>query len=386
MIGFDQLQLQVTSADPEGLLQAMNLHGISAFSVTRDSEISMTFCLGRGDYIQMKKLVTQRGEKLKVTGYTGLYWQSRKLLRRPILLAGILLLLCAGVFLPTRVLFIQVEGNTSLPTAYILEAAEDCGISFGASRRQLRSEKVKNRLLDLLPELQWAGVNTYGCVAVISVRQRSTTTPPDISKGISSIVASREGVIQSCIVTRGSLRCEPGQAVVKGQVLISGFTDCGLSILAQQAEGEIMALTKRTLKAVTPEKCVVRHATQVPYQKFSLILGKFRINFYKDSGILDTGCVKMYAENYMTLPGGFRLPIALVTQTIYSCELEEAVLDQTETLIGFAERYLQSQMTAGQILHRQETLDGCQLTGSYECLEMIGQVHCEERSIENEDR
>jgi hypothetical protein len=121
-------------------------------------------------------------------------------------------------------------------------------------------------------------------------------------------------------------------------------------------------------------------------QNISVLIGKKRINLLKGSGISGTSCDKIYSEYYLTLPGGFRLPIALVTQTIYSCELEEAVLDQTETLIGFAERYLQSQMTAGQILHRQETLDGCQLTGSYECLEMIGQVHCEERSIENEDR
>lgn len=32
---------------------------------------------------------------------------------------------------------------------------------------------MKNALLSAIPELQWAGVNTYGCRAVISVRERT---------------------------------------------------------------------------------------------------------------------------------------------------------------------------------------------------------------------
>ena len=37
----------------------------------------------------------------------------------------------------------------------------------------IRSEKVKNSLLQRIPQLQWAGINTDGCVAVISVREKT---------------------------------------------------------------------------------------------------------------------------------------------------------------------------------------------------------------------
>ena len=92
------------------------------------------------------------------------------MLFRPVLLAGLGILFLLAMYLPSRVLFIRVEGNMQIPDRQILAAAEECGIRFGASRREVRSEKVKNALLSSVPQLQWAGVNTAGCVATISVR------------------------------------------------------------------------------------------------------------------------------------------------------------------------------------------------------------------------
>ena len=89
-----------------------------------------------------------------------------------VLIIGLMLLLFFSVWLPSRVLFIEIQGNDTLSAQSILEEAKDCGIIMGASRRFVRSQQVKNTLLDKLPQLQWAGVETIGCVAVITVRER----------------------------------------------------------------------------------------------------------------------------------------------------------------------------------------------------------------------
>jgi sporulation protein YqfD len=149
------------------------------------------------------------------------------------------------IFLPTRVLFIHVEGNSTVEERRILEAAQECGIRFGASRRQVRSEKMKNRLLEKVPELKWAGVNTSGCTAVISVREQPVQEQRTGYTGISSIVAACDGRITSCTVTKGNGLCAPGQVVQKGQLLISGYLDCGICIRVTGAEGEIFAETRQ---------------------------------------------------------------------------------------------------------------------------------------------
>jgi sporulation protein YqfD len=381
-----QVTVAVTSADIPGMLRQMNQAQIMIFDMSSTEPMTVVLTIWRKDYKRLGQIVRRRGERLKRIRNQGIYWTAKGLLRRPILMIGCMLILVLSLILPSRVLFVRVEGNAEIPTRYIVEAAERCGIGFGASRREVRSERMKNMLLDHIPQLQWAGVNTYGCVAVISVRERTEPPATVQTHQVSSIVAQRDGVVQSCTVTRGTAMCTVGQAVTKGQILISGFTDCGLCIQADRAEGEILALTNRSLNVLTPENGAVRVSKQQSTKKISLIVGKFRINFYKDSGILDSTCVKMYSENYMTLPGGFRLPVALAVEERISCHIgQSAQKDYSQTLMDFAQRYLQSQMTAGQILRREEQIDGCQLEGQYACLEMIGQVRYEESITENEN-
>lgn len=287
------------------------------------------------------------------------------------------MLMALSLLLQTRIFFVEVEGNTHLEDAQILEAAADCGIRFGATRRDIRSEEVKNRLLEQMPQLRWIGVNTYGCRAVISVRERNIREEISDAGGISSIAASCDGIITSCTVTQGTPMVSAGQAVRAGQILISGFTDCGITIRATRAQGDVFALTQRKISLSTPKISSQRQLTGEKTTRFSLTLGKKRINFYKGSGISPGSCVKMYARYVLTLPGGFQLPVALTKETVLSGQLEETSREISEDFFQtFADDYLQSQMVAGKILHADGELqslpDRYAFTCTYSCEEMIG--------------
>lgn len=377
--------VQITSADPAGALAQINRRGIELENVHFEDELTLSFGLKRQDLKAVRKIADKRGEELKILGKSGLYWGLRSLLKRPVLIIGLAILVLLTVFLPTRIYFFRVEGNAQVPTRLILDLAADCGIRFGASRREVRSEKVKNALLQAIPELEWAGINTAGCVATISVRERQNREDTEKPQGISSIVAARDGVIQELTVTGGSASVKPGQAVKAGQVLISGYTDCGLSIRAERAKGEVYAATSRSFSFLIPEGSTQRGEITAQIKKYSLIIGKNRINFYEDSGNLPAGCVKIYEQAYVTLPGGFELPLAIVTETwiYYEESTPAAATEESQaTLENFAQMYLRSQMVAGQILTSNEEFtagDGvCRLDGEYGCLEMIGRERSEE--------
>lgn len=379
------IEVELTSAEPETALGAINARGIEIFRVEQKGELTLRFRIRRRDYTVLEALCEKRGETLNVLRKSGLYWAGRQLLNRPILLLGMAFFLSLVLFLPSRVFFVQVEGNVTVPTRRILAAAEENGICFGASRRQVRSEKVKNALLSAVPELQWAGVNTTGCVATISVRERTDAEIGETEWEVTSIVASRDGYILSGTVTRGNALFQVGQTVKEGQMLISGYTDCGICIRATRAEGEIMAQTNRSLKAVTPSQWLLRGEETGVHRKYSLLLGKKRINLWKDSGILDTTCGRMYMEYCVTLPGGFQLPLALCVEEYTSYETAVSELpqpDAEEALTEFADSYLLQQMVAGEIqsrLQRVSLADGVyRLEGSYVCVEMIGRVQREQ--------
>lgn len=380
------LCVEITSADIAGFLNAVRLQEITLYDVKKVDTLTIHGIIQRTHYRICKELTERRGEKIKVIKKKGMYWKIKSMWYRPIMLVGITFFLAAALYIPSRIFFVNVEGNVTIPTKMILEQAESCGILFGASRREVRSEKVKNALLSKIPSLQWAGVNTSGCIATISVKEKSTINKAEETNyGVSSIVASRDGIICECTITRGNPLCYVGQAVKAGEILVSGYTNCGISIRATRAEAEVFAQTQRNLEVITPCVRNIRDNMTDKEVRYSLIIGKKLIKFYNDSGISDTTCVKMYTKKIITLPGAFQLPVVLLTEELIYCDtFADTVKDPNAFgwLETYAQTYLNSQMISGEILQSKTVTklqqDTITLHGQYDCTEMIGQVKKEE--------
>lgn len=380
------VQVRIIGADISGSLSKITQQDIPVLHLEETDDLTVTCTIFRADYRRVKEIITNRGDNIEITQRQGLYWGAKSLFHRPVLLAGMLIFLFLSLYLPTKILFVRVEGNHAIPTNLILNQAESCGIRFGASRRQVRSEKIKNALVERIPQLQWVGVNTYGCVATIRVTEKSVVAQQsDIRSPISSIVAARDGVITQCTVVKGNSLCKVGQAVKAGQTLISGYTDCGILIKATRSEGEIYARTNREIQVVSPYADKQRGERIETTKKYSLIIGKNVLKLFNNTGISGTDCVKMYEERYMTLPGGFQLPFGIVKEIwVYheSYDPQVPTMESYAWLESCGDSYLKSQMVAGSILNKDTTVvleDGaCRLQGQYACLEMIGQVKDEE--------
>ncbi len=379
------VHVELTSADVPGMLTAIHRENIEVLHIHHVNDLTVTMVIGRQHFRRLRALLDRRGETIVIVRRRGLYWTGKRLLKRPVLLVGIAIFGALMCYLPSRIFFVRVEGNKSVPSRLILEQAENCGISIFASRRGVRSEKVKNDLLNAIPELQWAAVNTSGCVATITVRERTATAKPEESSGVSSIVAARDGVITECTVTKGNPLCKIGQAVKAGEVLVSGYTDCGLHIRATKATGEVFAQTQREISVILPLDFTRRGTVSRVEKKYALVFGKKRINFYKDSGISDTSCDKMYAQYILTLPGGFALPLAVTVETLTYYDDAALPTDHDALLVDmerYAEQYVLEQMISGVILQRDQTVAAdeniCTLHEVYTCQEMIGRVRNEE--------
>ena len=179
--------------------------------------------------------------------------------------------------------------------------------------------------------------------------------------------------------------CAPGQAVKEGQILISPYLDCGICLRLEDAEGEIMAQTRREFEAVTSIEGAKRGTVRDEQVRYSLLVGKKRINLCKDSGIWDGSCGRMYEEYYITLPGGFRLPLGLAKEIVTSYEMSSVEADQSQSeqlLMEFAEEQLLASMIAGQIQEAKTEFKRNRgiyvLSGRYRCTEMIGRARKEQ--------
>jgi len=383
--------VEMTCADISALINTANNSGIGLWDVVWCDDLTLQAKVSRKDYRQTVEIAEKKGASVKLLGVYGLQKTVKGIVKRPVLVSFLCILLLIGWYLPTRILFISVEGNMDIPANQILEAAEACGIRFGTSRRKVRSEVMKNALLQKIPQLQWAGINTAGCTAVISVKEKTVQEKMEDGKNqVCSIIAARDGIIQSCTVTQGNPLCFVGQAVKAGQTLVSGYTDCGIIIKATRADAEVQALTSRQLEVIAPHATTHRGELLESKTTFGLRIGKKLIKFSKDSGISDTTCAKIYSEEYVHLPGGFRLPIAVIKETllVYDDAPETLGTSQESWVPAAAQMYLQSTMIAGEIVSSQTEMNtaagATYLNGRYVCLEMIGQVKYEDLIQRNE--
>ena len=164
----------------------------------------------------------------------------------------------------------------------------------------------------------------------------------------------------------------------------------GIAVRGERAEGEVFGDTVRTKTVILPLDVAVRRETGLKEEKFSLIIGKKRINLYKGSGISGDSCVKMYSENYVVLPGGFVLPVGIGVQTEYfyaESPEKRSEAEAAAVLEKLSLAQLHQQMIAGTVIKAQtlvtRTEDAVILTCSYACNEMIGQYVQEELILPN---
>lgn len=379
------VRIRLLSADPMYLLNMIERENILMFDIESIDALTVEFSLGFRDMKKLKELARKQDASVCILARLGVGWWLNAVVSRPVLLMLLIVCLFLTLFIPSRILFIKVQGCNEEGERKILALADSCGIHFAAKRGSIRSEKVKNSLISMWDEIEWVGVNTRGCVAFISVKLTEKEAVSLSVKSEMGLVASRDGIVRSVTVTSGSPLCTVGEAVKEGQLLISPYQESDLVIRAESAQGEIYADTLHTLELITPYNHTIRDEVTGKKKKYSLKIGKKSIKFYKDSGILDTSCVKMYDEIKFSLGDDFVLPISLqiCSEVQYSKKQtgipQEGVAAAAQLL---ARQYLFSQMRGGIVRsERIESIvedDMLILHGKYACCEMIAQANGKE--------
>jgi hypothetical protein len=98
-------------------------------------------------------------------------------------------------------------------------------------------------------------------------------------------------------------------------------------------------------------------------------------------------CAKIYEEKYVTLPGGFVLPVGVAIETWIEYDLQEDTNPNAEVLLqSFGRAYVLQQMVAGTIERASEEISSDEecfyLSGDYSCCEMIGVTRIEENILD----
>lgn len=374
-------RVRIRGAAPELALNRLLRGGIYFWAVDRVDDFTCDISVRKKEAQKLLELVKRVQHEGEIIRETGLTYHFRGLKRRKLFVCTVLLILVTAFVLPGFTWFLKVEGNETVPAKEILDELEDLGVGFGTWNRSIKPQQLKYKMLNRIPKLEWLTVNTSGLVATVVVRERPPAKKIIDRRLVTNIVAEQACIIDEMQVLSGQSLCKVGQTVLEGQLLVSGYADWGHCTQATRALAEIYGRTWRKQNAVIPAVYDEKVEVGATETRFALEIGRKRINFYTDSGIWGMNCDKMYERLPLTLPGGFTFPVTLIRETATARTLQEAQLPANQAqqlLLEETRRAVEADMLAGVIvqsnLAMQKQSDLYQLTGSYECREIVGKA------------
>lgn len=330
------VRLEVKGAFPERFINLCAQRRISFWAVEWLDAGTLRLTVARQDARRAKTLgekvmceVTQEGAK----GAPSFLARFRK---RYALLAGLVLSLTAVCILSQFILTVEVSGNSETSAAQILAELRRLGVKPGAYGPGIDPAATAQELLLRVDDLSWCAVNLKGTVAEVLVRERIKRPELLNEDLLGDVVAEAPGIVTHMEVLGGEAAVKEGDTVLAGEVLIAGnihmegakYSGIDLGWRQVKAQGRVYARTWRTLSAEIPLEATAKVYTGEEKNFWALeILGR-RINFYRNTGISFAEYDKINNMWTAKLPGGRRMPLALVRETVRAYEPEKVPVDR----------------------------------------------------------
>ena len=378
----------VSGPFPERFLNLCAQSGVGFWDLAWEGGQSLRLRVLRRDAGRAVELAERAGCTASLEGRAGLPAFLAGFRRRYALLAGLALALAAVCLLSQFILTVEVSGNETVPSAVILMELSRQGVRPGAYGPGLDLRRISQEALRRIEGLSWMSVNLHGTRAEVLVRERSPSPTPRDETTPAHVVAAADGVLEEVEVLEGQALFREGQAVLAGEIVISGAVDLKepqyAAVDAGQrlvhARGEVWAVTHRTLAACIPLEAQVKVYTGEEERNWSLSLLGRSVNFFGKASISSSGYDKMTTTHILTLPGGREMPLVLVETEYRAYEtaaapvradaaramLEERLLERLTALIGAESSVLSTAFSA-------EEEDGMlTVTLTAQCREQIG--------------
>ena len=240
---------------------------------------------------------------------------------------------------------VRVEGNESLPDTVIAYALSEQGLSVGSLWLGLHRSEVESAVLSEYPELSWININRRGNVAYVTVSEKSGTDQDEPAVGYSNLVASCDCVIEEITVTSGVAAVKPGDAVKKGDLLISGVMPESAGGGFCYANGVIVGrISDRVSVEVAREYGKIiserRFCTEITLKIFN-----FSVNIFKRYGNYTYECDIIKEIRVFSLPGGVSLPLAVSSAYVTETQTKSRLYSDAE-LVRICSARLASRMVS----------------------------------------
>ena len=340
---------------------------------------TLTGSMSASDYRYILPLARKAQVKLKICRKRGLRYTAIKYKKRVGLAVGAVIFITILNVLSLFVWNVNIVGSDDLPRDEILKSLQNQGVFEGCLQSELTAEnakQIRNNLLNEIDELSWGTLNLNGCILEVECRMKADV-PKEIEYTPSNIIADKGGRIISVKAYGGTPCVKSGQAVTKGQLLVSGTVDLtNNTTMFCRSNAEIYAEVENPLEVFVPfsqeskttlDDCQTRSVLTFFRLKIPLFFGEITYEY------------KAQQQTFTPVFNEVRLPVTLTSKTFYKVQTTRYTIDENEAVSRAKtelektakERFSDSILSASEPVISIEN-DGVKITAKYLCKEKIG--------------
>lgn len=362
----------------EKLLTEAMKNGLD-ISFPRKSGYTMRGTVQAAEYRSLCKIARRLGLKMRIEKKHGIYFTLKRHRDKIGFAAGAIFAAAVVLFLNLFVWEINISGNKAVSSEEIMATLANSGLKTGTLRTAHDARKIEWNIMNDNKEIAWATVNIQGCCVnvVVSETRREAEMKYDDDKPV-NIIAAKYGVIRKMDVFDGQGVVKVGDAVMKGDLLVSAaFEDRHGKLTLKHSRAKILAETDYEITAEFPLEQTVETTEGVKKTvKEIVILGK-SISLGSSRGCEELPAEKEEKELYFLW---IRLPIKELC-TKYFTVKRNTITYTTEQAKDGAFQLLEQreteEMNEMEIISRtvqEKIADGKYIiTATYDCIMNIAQ-------------
>ncbi len=222
IIGY--VQFSIKGGFAERFLSLCAADGIKLWGFTQSGGV-IDVCVRRSSFKKLRKHRRASHVKIKIIDKRGLFEVLRRYKLRVGLAAGVMVFFAVFILLSQHIWTIEISGNSRLSTDEVLYTLERCGIAAGMKRNGFDPNTAVSRLYLENSDISWIVLNIKGTTLYVELRER--IYPPDMlpQRRPCNVVSAYTGQVIRMYVYDGKSEVREGDAVAKGQLLVSGVIE-----------------------------------------------------------------------------------------------------------------------------------------------------------------
>ncbi len=328
------------------------------------------------DYRRLRPAARRTGTRVHAVCKRGLPFGFRPLAKRGGIVIGAACAMVLYMVLGSRIWIVDVQVDDPVLAARIEARLAQHGVTLGARMSEVDVPSIRMQAIAEIEEINQLSLYFDGSIARVGVQlQKESASPPD--KTPADIIAAQDGLIVSMQTTIGHAAVKTGEAVVKGDLLVSGTVVTEKGTLLRHADAIVLAQTTHVFEQRVSLHELTEQQGRVIEQP-SLRLLSYRLPLYSQAAFDDTWTVST-AKHFITVCGT-TLPIG-VESVVYTEQIHTPVTHTKPQAEQLARERLQTRaakrLADAEI--RDVTMDGVwegevyHLRATYECVENIAQ-------------